>query len=102
MDVGAADLVEGQMRGVDVDDERVLIVRTGGRLCAIGGTCTHQVAFLEDGELRGTTVTCPRHGAGFDLLTGEPLSAPAEFPVPVYDVCIQAGRLLVSRTPRGR
>jgi 3-phenylpropionate/trans-cinnamate dioxygenase ferredoxin subunit len=101
-DVGALDeLTPGSMKGVDVDGERVLLVRRPDGTCAaIGGLCTHQVAYLEDGVLEGDTVLCPRHGAAFALTTGEPLTAPADMPVPVYDICAVAGRLLVSRKPR--
>jgi nitrite reductase/ring-hydroxylating ferredoxin subunit len=101
IDVGAAaDFVVGTMKGVDVAGERVLIARDGGKWCAIGGICTHQVAYLEDGLLEPGRVLCPRHGAAFDLATGEPLTAPADMPVPVYDVCLVGGRILISREPR--
>jgi 3-phenylpropionate/trans-cinnamate dioxygenase ferredoxin subunit len=96
----AAEVGEGTMKGFDVDGERVLVAHVGGRLCAIGGICTHQISYLEDGALEPGRVLCPRHGAAFDLDTGEPLTAPAEMPVPVYDVCVAGGRILVSRKPR--
>lgn len=95
-----ADLGEGQMRGVDVGDERVLLARVGGRVCALGGICTHQIAYLEDGQLEGDRVHCPRHGAAFDVHTGEPLFPPADMPVPVYDVMVVDGRIRVSCQPR--
>jgi nitrite reductase/ring-hydroxylating ferredoxin subunit len=95
-----AELREGTMRGVDVDGERVLLARTGGCVFAVGGLCTHQIAHLEDGVLEDRMVRCPRHGAGFDLATGEPLHAPADMPVAVYAVKAEGGRLLVSRRPR--
>ena len=100
-DVGpAAALGEGTMRGVDVDGERVLIARVGGCVHAVGGLCTHQIAHLEDGALEDGIVRCPRHWAGFDLGTGEAVCAPAEAPLPVYDVKVEDGRLLVARRPR--
>lgn len=102
VDVGAADeLAPGTMRGVDVEGERVLVARTAaGHCAAIGGICTHQVAYLEDGVLEDDRVLCPRHGAAFALHNGDPLTAPADMPVPVYACKELAGRLLVSRKPR--
>ena len=98
-DVGAeTEVVEGTMKGFDVAGERVLVARTGGRLFAVGGLCTHQIAYLEDGVARGPAVSCPRHGACFDLRTGAPLTAPADMPMPVYDVRVAGGRILVSRS----
>jgi 3-phenylpropionate/trans-cinnamate dioxygenase ferredoxin subunit len=101
-DVGALDdLAPGTMKGIDLAGERVLIARkTDGTCAAIGGLCSHQVAYLEDGVLEDDKVLCPRHGAAFALATGEPLTAPADMPVAVYDVCVQGGRVLVSLKPR--
>jgi 3-phenylpropionate/trans-cinnamate dioxygenase ferredoxin subunit len=95
-DVGPeSEVPEGSMKGFDVAGERVLVARVAGRLHAVGGLCTHQIAHLEDGALEGARVSCPRHGACFDLETGEPLSPPAEMPLPVYAVRTAAGRILV-------
>ena len=94
------DLPEGSMRGYDVGEERVLVARVGGELHAVGGFCTHQIAHLEDGQLEGCQVFCPRHGAAFDLRTGEPLTAPADMPLPVYQVRVTGGRIAVSLRPR--
>jgi nitrite reductase/ring-hydroxylating ferredoxin subunit len=101
VDVGAASEVgEGTMKGFDVDGERVLVAHVAGKWCAIGGICTHQIAYLEDGVLEEDRVFCPRHAAAFDLRTGEPLTAPADMPVPVYQACIAEGRILISRRPK--
>jgi nitrite reductase/ring-hydroxylating ferredoxin subunit len=99
VDVGAeAEIPEGTMKGFDVGRERVLVARVGGRLCAIGGLCTHQIAHLEDGVLEGERVLCPRHGAAFDLVTGEP-TAPADMPVEVHEVQAVGGRVRVRLRP---
>jgi nitrite reductase/ring-hydroxylating ferredoxin subunit len=99
--VGPADQpAEGALKGVDVAGERVLLARVGGCLHAIGGLCSHQIAHLEDGVLEGAMVRCPRHGAGFDLCTGEAMHPPADAPLAVYAVKVEGGRLLVSRAPR--
>jgi len=101
VDVAATgDLPEGTMKGVDVEDERVLLACVDGRVHAVGGLCTHQIAHLEDGALEGSVVRCPRHWAGFELRTGEPVCAPADMPLPVYEVRVVGGRVLVSRRPR--
>lgn len=102
VDVAAlAELPEGKMKGVDVGQERVLLARVGGQVHAVGGFCTHQIAHLEDGTLDGDRcqVVCPRHGAAFDLKSGEPLSPPADMPLEVYAVEVTDGRILVSLRP---
>ncbi len=99
VDLGPASAIaEGTMKGFDLDGERVLVVHLDGRWHAVGGLCTHQVAYLEDGMLEPGRVLCPRHAAAFDLTTGEPLTAPADMPIPVYTIVVQGDRLLVSLT----
>jgi 3-phenylpropionate/trans-cinnamate dioxygenase ferredoxin subunit len=65
-----ADVAPGTSRKVEQEGEAILIANVGGTLCAISGTCTHMGADLSKGTLREGIVTCPRHGAKFDLKTG--------------------------------
>jgi nitrite reductase/ring-hydroxylating ferredoxin subunit len=100
-DVGMdADIAEGSLKSVEVAGQTIALARVGGVLCAIGGICTHQQALLAEGELDGEVVTCPLHMSGFNVKTGAVVSPPAKAPVPVYDVRVEAGRILVSIKPR--
>ncbi len=84
---------------VDVDGEAVLLLRSEDQVFAIGNQCTHQGAALDRGvvKIAGSvkTVTCPAHGSTFDLETGKVKRPPATKPVPVYDVKIEDGRVLI-------
>lgn len=75
----------------DVDDLRVAIIRIGDDLYAIGDECSHADFSLADGELEpdDCTIECPKHGAVFDVVTGEPQTLPAVRPVPVYTVMVE-------------
>jgi 3-phenylpropionate/trans-cinnamate dioxygenase ferredoxin subunit len=95
-----SEVEEGQIRGLRVAGEPVVVGRVGGRLYAIGGTCTHRTALLEEGGLHGKMVLCPLHDSAFDLTTGRPLCPPATRPVPTFAVKVEGGRVLVSREPR--
>lgn len=95
-----ADVSEGDIKGVRVAGQPVVVGRVGGRLYAIGGTCTHQKALLEDGELDGKVVACPLHDSGFDITTGQAVRPPAIDPVPTFDVKVEGGRVLVARKAR--
>jgi nitrite reductase/ring-hydroxylating ferredoxin subunit len=95
-----ADVGEGVIKGVRVAGQPVVVGRVGGRVHAIGGTCTHQKALLEDGELDGNVVRCPLHYSGFDIATGEPVNPPARVAVPTFEVKVEGGRVLVSRKAR--
>jgi 3-phenylpropionate/trans-cinnamate dioxygenase ferredoxin subunit len=76
---------------VEVGEHRVAMFRVGEDIYAIGDLCSHAEASLAEGELFDTEVECPRHGASFDLVTGEPQALPATRPVPVYKVDVQDG-----------
>lgn len=85
------DLGDGGHRIVDLDGTAVLVVRVGERVCAIENVCTHDGGELTGGCIDAGTIACPRHGARFDLASGEALSAPAYEPVAVFPVRIEQG-----------
>ena len=50
---------------------------------------------LGDGEIEGMDIICPRHGARFDIRTGEALLLPAAVDIPAYPVRIENGMIEV-------
>lgn len=64
-------LPEGQMTKVTVDGRDLLLTHVDGAYYAIANKCTHLGGSLSRGELDGSIVTCPRHGARFDVTTGQ-------------------------------
>lgn len=93
---------EGDLIGVEVDGEPVVIGRVEGQVYAIGGVCSHQFALLEEGGLEDNVVMCPLHDSGFDIRTGKAVRLPATAPVLTYDVKVEGGKILVSRQPTPR
>lgn len=85
-----ADLKNGQMIQVHVDDEPVVLACTeDGEYLATSDICSHEYVLLHDGFLEGDEVECPEHGSMFSMRTGEVMNLPATQPVPVYDVKIE-------------
>jgi len=84
-------------RRVDADGHRVAVVRIDDTWYAIGDRCSHAEASLAEGGIDGGagTIECPKHGATFDLATGEPRTLPATRPVPVYGVRIVGDDVIV-------
>jgi NADPH-dependent 2,4-dienoyl-CoA reductase/sulfur reductase-like enzyme/nitrite reductase/ring-hydroxylating ferredoxin subunit len=89
--IEAATPYAGQVGG-----EAVVACRVGNEVVAVGGSCTHYGAPLGEGLVVGDTVRCPWHHACFELRTGEPIAAPALFPIARYRVERDGGRFRVA------
>lgn len=89
----ASEISEGGLRAFDVGGTRVAVANVGGTLHAFSNTCTHKQCSLADGELDGTTVTCPCHGSQFEVTTGSVLNPPAVEPVRTYVVRVEGDEL---------
>ncbi len=87
------------MKLVEVGDALVLVVNQGGEFHATQGICTHQYFELDKGFLTGDSITCALHMSRFQLSDGEPLDPPAELPLVVYPVMIEAGRVMIEVPP---
>jgi nitrite reductase/ring-hydroxylating ferredoxin subunit len=92
-------LEDGGKLSFDIDGQRVLVARVAGSYYAIGGVCTHERAFLDDGAIVENVVYCPLHYSAFDLRTGCVLGPPADKPTPTYGVRVENGVVLVSVAP---
>ena len=80
----------GQLKHVELEDgKQICLANVDGTFYAIGGECTHMGGPLGEGELDGTTITCPWHSAEFDVTTGRVLGEPAEEDEPAYEVRIE-------------
>jgi 3-phenylpropionate/trans-cinnamate dioxygenase ferredoxin subunit len=89
------DLPPGSRRAVDVDDVIIIVFNLNGEYYAIEDVCTHDYSSLDEGELDGDQIICPRHGARFNLKTGEALTAPAYEPIPTFPVRVEDGTVQV-------
>ena len=81
-----SDVAPGQGKLIEANGKKIALFNVDGSFYAIDDTCTHKGGPLSDGFLDGTTVTCPWHGAKFDVTTGNNLSPPAPTGVPSYKV----------------
>ena len=91
-----SEIEEGGLLRVRAGDHWVCLGRVDGQVHAIGDECSHAVASLAQGTLKGHVVECPRHGAHFDVRTGRNLSFPAVRPVKHYEVTIDGDDVYVS------
>ena len=88
----------GTAQKVTIDGREIALVRIDDDVYAIGDTCSHADVSLSEGfvEADDCAIECERHGAQFDLKTGEPLTLPAVRPVPTYDVAVVDGEVVLT------
>ena len=91
----AAELPNGERLFVDLGDKPIVIFNIAGQFFAIGDVCTHDDGPLGDGLLEDHNIVCPRHGAEFDVRTGQAVQMPAVIDIPAYPVQVREGKIFV-------
>jgi len=92
----AGDLSNGERFFVEIDDLTIVVFNIADRYFAIEDVCSHDNGPLGEGDLEDDyEIVCPRHGAHFDIRTGEAVSFPAVTDIPAYPVRVVDGMLEV-------
>ena len=89
------DIPPGSTKRVVVDGTALLICNVDDTFYAIEDVCTHDGGPLDEGELQGCRIMCPRHGALFDVTSGAALTLPAVVPLETYAVRTEGDDVLV-------
>lgn len=89
------ELPVGARKSIFVDDVPALLIRVADEYFAIEDVCSHDGQPLTDGPVQAGQITCPRHGARFDLGTGKPMCMPATSPISVFAVECRADGIYV-------
>ena len=90
-----AEIPPNGRRSIIVDDVPALLVRVGNDFFAVEDVCSHDGQPLTDGPVADGAITCPRHGAKFDLKTGKPLCMPATQAIQTFSVQVRDGEVFV-------
>jgi len=85
------EIAPGQAKLVEVNGNEIALFHVDGQFHAIDNNCTHVGGPLCEGEISGSEVTCPWHGATFDITTGRALGPPAMEAVNRYNLRIEDG-----------
>jgi len=89
------EIAPGQGKMVEVSGKKIALFNVEGSFYAIDDTCTHRGGPLSEGSLDGKQVTCPLHGAIYDVTSGEVLGPPAPQGVGRYNVRVEGGDIEV-------
>lgn len=87
----------GKVMYVQVEDKRLALCNVDGQFYLIDDVCTHDGGSLDQGQLIGPLIECPRHGARFDVRTGRVRALPAILPLKTYPVTVEDGAVLVRK-----
>jgi len=90
-----ADVPPGAVRRVELDGRHIALFNIEGCFYAVEDNCTHRGGPLSQGQVSGTAVMCPWHGAQFDLATGNAMRPPASRGVTVYRVIVDGGDIKI-------
>jgi 3-phenylpropionate/trans-cinnamate dioxygenase ferredoxin subunit len=80
------ELGSGERKLIEIDGKPIVVFNIAGEYFAIDDVCSHDDGPVGEGEVTGTEIECPRHGARFDLRSGKALSLPAVVDIPAYPV----------------
>ena len=83
------EITPGAPHLVVADGTRVVLVRVGDQIHALGETCAHKGGPLGDGKLSGTRLACPWHGWMYDVRTGQCVFPGRGAAVPSYAVRVE-------------
>jgi len=99
--VAAVDeLEDGDVKGVEVGEVEVLLVKLDGEFYAVGGECSHFGAPLADGVIHNGRVRCPWHQACFDAVSGEMEEPPGLDALSKFEARQEGGKVIVT-VPEG-
>jgi 3-phenylpropionate/trans-cinnamate dioxygenase ferredoxin component len=87
------DIENGDRLFLEIDNLAIVVFNIGEQIFAIGDVCSHDDGPLGDGDIVDHEITCPRHGATFDVRTGKVLTLPAVVDIPSYPVRIVDGQI---------
>ena len=89
------ELPEGERLFVEIEGKPIVIFNIAGQFFSIGDVCSHDDGPVGEGQLSEYTITCPRHGAQFDIRNGKVVTMPAVVDIPAYPVQIREGNIFL-------
>ena len=96
--IAVAKLSDFPVNGVlplEIDDRFIVLVKLEEGLYCLDDVCTHDGGPLGEGDLHGHCLVCPRHGAQFDVRSGQAVTMPATEPTASHQVRIEGDQIMV-------
>jgi nitrite reductase/ring-hydroxylating ferredoxin subunit len=97
----AGQVALGTVKYVKVSGKDLVLANIDGEYYAMENWCTHEQGNLSEGDIEENVLTCPDHGAQFDVTTGRVVMGPdGDSPDSIqkektFKVIVQGGDLMV-------
>jgi nitrite reductase/ring-hydroxylating ferredoxin subunit len=98
---GTSEVPVGRLKFVAIGGKELVIANVDSDFHAMGNWCTHEQGNLSEGELKKNILTCPEHGAQFNVTTGQVILGPdGESPDAItseksYNVVVQGNDIMI-------
>ncbi len=86
----------GFARSYVINENKIVICNVDGNYFAVSDVCSHDNGELVSGEcklIESCQLECPRHGARFDVKTGEAKRMPAVAPIDTFKIRVNGDEL---------
>jgi toluene monooxygenase system ferredoxin subunit len=88
------DLWSGEMMGLEVNGEDILLINVDNQIYAYADACPHQKSRLSEGTLKGKVLRCARHHWEFDVCSGSGVN-PRNSCLKVFPIRVDGEDILV-------
>ena len=89
------ELDNGERMIFEIDGSPIALFNIAGEYFAIADICSHDEGPLVEGDVQAYEVECPRHGARFNIKTGQALTLPAVVDIPSYPVRLEGDEIQI-------
>lgn len=93
-----SDIQQGLAKSYNIGDNKIVVCNVSGEFFAVEDVCSHdngELVLNEAKLISDCQLECPRHGARFDVKSGEAKRMPAVVPIKTYKVKIIGDELEV-------
>ncbi len=91
-----SEVQDGKLMHITAGGKEIVVTKLDGNYYAMDNVCAHAGADLHEGELNNNELTCPWHGAKWDIKTGNLISFPQKLkPLQSHEISIEKDTLYV-------
>ena len=91
-----SELGPGKIKAININGQKIALCQAGETFYAVGDICSHAKVELHNGQIINNEIECPKHGARFDLTSGQARCPPAVQPIPTYTVEVRGEEIWLS------